>query len=167
MIAQKGLLEWAEVFGNYYGTCRRVWDESREAGNDLLLDIDVQGEKQVKEKNPDAVSVFILPPSRQVLEHRLRSRSQDSEAVIAKRLEDARKEIHGYVRYDYVLINEELERSARSLRSIILAERWRRDGVPPEEAGAETIDTVREFAESCRIERVRSHIQPILESFGG
>jgi len=167
MIRRQGLLEWAEVFGNYYGTSRRVWDEAREAGNDLLLDIDVQGAKQVKEKLPGAVSVFILPPSRQVLEQRLRTRSQDSEAVIAKRLEDARQEIHGFVRYDYVLINEDLERSARTLRSIILSERWRRDGTPPQGAGAETTNAVRDFAESCRRDRVRSHIQPILESFGG
>jgi guanylate kinase len=167
MIEQQGLLEWAEVFGNYYGTARRVWHEAREAGNDLLLDIDVQGACQVKERIPEAVSVFILPPSRQVLEHRLRSRSQDSEAVIAKRLEDARKEIHGFVRYDYVLINEDLEQSARSLRSIILAERWRRDGTPPKDRGAESLEAIRRFAESCRTADVRSHIQPILESFGG
>jgi len=167
MIAREELLEWAEVFGNYYGTSRRFWEEARQAGRDLLLDIDVQGAQQVKEKIPDAISIFILPPSRQVLEHRLRSRSQDSEEMIAKRLEDARREIHGYVRYDYVLINEELDESARSLRNIILAERWRRNSVPPEEAAAERIETVRQCAESCRTGRLRSHIQPILDSFGG
>ena len=167
MIAREELLEWAEVFGNYYGTSRRFWEEARQAGRDLLLDIDVQGAQQVKEKIPDAISIFILPPSRQVLEHRLRSRSQDSEEMIAKRLEDARREIHGYVRYDYVLINEELDESARSLRNIILAERWRRNSVPPEEAAAERIETVRQCAENCRTGRLRSHIQPILDSFGG
>ena len=167
MIAQQGLLEWAEVFGNYYGTSRRFWQGARQSGSDLLLDIDIQGAQQVKETIPDAVAIFILPPSRQVLEHRLRSRSQDSEAVIAKRLEDARQEIHGYIRYDYVLINEELERSARSLRSIVLAERWRRDGAPSSEVSGESIKTLCERAESCRIERVRRVIQPILESFGG
>ena len=167
MIAQEGLLEWAEVFGNYYGTSRRFWEEARQTGRDLLLDIDIQGAQQVKEKIPDAISIFILPPSRQILEQRLRSRSQDSEAVIAKRLEDARQEIHGYIRYDYVLINEELERSARCLRSIVLAERWRRDGVPPERTAARTIAAFRELAEGCRTERVRRDIQPILDSFGG
>lgn len=167
MIAQQSLLEWAEVFGNYYGTSRRFWDEARQTGRDLLLDIDIQGGQQVKEKIPEAVSIFILPPSRQVLEQRLRFRSQDSEAVIAKRLEDARQEIHGYIRYDYVLINEELERSARSLRSIVLAERWRRDGALPGEASGEPIDTLCELAEGCRTERVRGKIQPILDSFGG
>lgn len=134
---------------------------------DLLLDIDIQGAQQVKEKIPEAVSVFILPPSRQVLEHRLRSRSQDSEEVIAKRLENARQEIAGYVRYDYVLINEELELSARRLRSVVLAERWRRNPAARRTAGAESVQTILETAENCRIDRVRNEIQPILESFGG
>jgi guanylate kinase len=167
MIARQELLEWAEVFGNYYGTARRVWEQAREAGCDLLLDIDVQGARQVKERIPDAVCIFILPPSRQVLEHRLRSRSQDSEATIAKRLEDARREIHGYVRYDYILINEELDASARLLRSIILSERWRRNGAPPEAPGEESVEAVRQYAEGCRTGRLRGKIQPILESFGG
>jgi len=167
MITQQGLLEWAEVFGNYYGTSRRFWEQTRQAGMDLLLDIDIQGARQVKEKIPEAVSVFILPPSRQVLEHRLRSRSQDSEEVIAKRLENARQEIAGYVRYDYVLINEELELSARRLRSIVLAERWRRNSAGPGTVGAEPVQAILETAESCRIDRVRNEIQPILESFGG
>jgi guanylate kinase len=168
MIAQQGLLEWAEVFGNYYGTSRRFWEETRAAGRDLLLDIDIQGAAQVKEKLPDAVSVFILPPSRQVLEERLRGRSQDVEEVIAKRLDNARREIHGYVRYDYILINEDLERSARCLRSIVLAEQWRRSGAPPTTNNGEPASAVSELAESCRTKgRAHPEIQPILESFGG
>jgi guanylate kinase len=167
MLADERLLEWAEVFGNYYGTARRFLEEARRSGNDLLLDIDIQGAAQVKEKIPDAVSIFILPPSREVLEYRLRTRGQDSEAVIAKRLENARNEIHGYVRYDYVLINEELERSADCLCSIVLAERWQRHGAPPGDMTPEAAGEMRRLAESCRIERVHDEIQPILKSFGG
>lgn len=166
MIRRGELLEWAEVFGNYYGTARRFWDEARAAGLDLLLDIDIQGARQVKEKIPEAVSIFILPPSRQVLEQRLRLRGQDSEPVIAQRLRDAQREIHGYIRYDYVLINDDLERSAQCLRSIVLAERWKRNGLP-RQAGAESPERVREMAESCRTAQVQGKIQPILESFGG
>jgi guanylate kinase len=167
MIADERLLEWAEVFGNYYGTARRFLEEARKSENDLLLDIDIQGAAQVKEKIPDAISIFILPPSREVLEYRLRTRGQDSEAVIAKRLENARNEIHGYVRYDYVLINEQVERSAERLRSIVLAERWRRSGAPPADAAPEAVGKMRSLAESCRTARVQAEIQPILKSFGG
>ena len=167
MIARNELLEWAEVFGNYYGTSGRFWDEARRSGQDLLLDIDVQGAAQVKEKIPEAVSVFILPPSRQVLEHRLRGRGQDSEEVIAKRLRNAGREILGVVRYDYVLINRDLERSAESLRAIVLAERSRRNGVAAGEALPASPDAIRALAETCRAERARSEIQPILESFAG
>ena len=93
MIERQELLEWAVVFGNYYGTARHFLDDARRAGTDLLLDIDVQGAAQVKQKIPDAVSIFVLPPSRNILEWRLRHRSQDSEEVIRKRLLDARREI--------------------------------------------------------------------------
>jgi guanylate kinase len=167
MIADGRLLEWAEVFGNYYGTARRFLDEARRAGEDLLLDIDVQGAAQVKEKIPEAVSIFILPPSREVLEYRLRNRGQDSEAVIARRLDKARSEISGFIRYDYVLINEELSRSMECFRSIVLTERWRRDGPPNGEMTPAAVERLRGLAESCRIERVRPEVQPILNSFGG
>jgi guanylate kinase len=165
MIARGELLEWAEVFGNYYGTSRRFWDEARGSGQDLLLDIDVQGAAQVKEKIPDAVSIFILPPSREVLEKRLRGRGQDSEDVIAKRLRNAEREILGYVRYDYVLINRELERSAESLRSIVLTERSRRNGVIPGDPLPAPLEEIRAQTEDCRTERLRDEIQPILQSF--
>ncbi|HEY7680038.1 MAG TPA: guanylate kinase [Terriglobia bacterium] len=170
MIAREELLEWAEVFGYYYGTARRFLEEARQGGMDLLLDIDIQGAAQVKEKVPEAVSVFVLPPSREVLEYRLRNRSQDSEEVIQKRLRNAGREIHGYIRYDYVLINDQLERSAASLRAIVLAERLRRNGTP---GGAQSASrreegkALRQLAESCRMEQVRQRIQPILASFGG
>lgn len=170
MIERGELLEWAEVFGYYYGTARRFLEEAREGGNDLLLDIDIQGAAQVKGKIPAAVSVFILPPSRDVLEYRLRHRSQDSEEVIQKRLRNAAREIHGYIRYDYVLINDQLERSAACLRAIVLYERLRRNGTPGENQPANPpadMEHLRQLAESCRTERVRERIQPILASFGG
>ena len=171
MITRGELLEWAEVFGNHYGTARRFLDEAEQRGNDLLLDIDTQGAAQVKEKVPGAVAIFILPPSRAVLEFRLRHRSQDSEEVIRKRLQDAGREIFGYVRYDYVLINDQLDRSAAGLRAIVLWERWRRGSAVPQSlpSSAESVnpDEVRQMAASCRTEHVQAQIQPILESFGG
>jgi len=162
MIRSDGLLEWAEVFRNYYGTARRFLEESQSRGEDLLLDIDVQGAAQVKQKFPQAVSIFILPPSRKELEWRLRNRSQDTEEVIRNRLRDAGQEIYGYERYDYVLINDELERSWERLRAIVLTERQRRQGrlMPGSEAAAA-------LAESCRTEDVKAQVQPILASFGG
>ena len=166
MIGQGGFLEWAEVFGNYYGTSRRFLEEAERQGKDLLLDIDVQGAAQAKQKLPEAVSIFILAPSRSELEERLRGRSEDSEEVIQKRLRDASREIHGYDRYDYVLINDLLDRSAERLQSIVLAERWRRRGGPGPEISPDRAGVVREQAESCRKERVQSLVQPILKSFG-
>ncbi|OFV96734.1 MAG: guanylate kinase [Acidobacteria bacterium RIFCSPLOWO2_12_FULL_54_10] len=159
MIAQNRLLEWAEVFGNYYGTATRFLDEARQAGEDLLLDIDVQGAAQVKKVIPDAVSVFILPPSRMELEARLRRRSQDQEDVIQKRLRDATREIQGYGSYDFILVNDDLEQSAERLKAIVTSERLRRSGAQSNESAP--------LAESCRKENVLSQIQPILASFGG
>lgn len=166
MIERQGLLEWAEVFGHYYGTARRFWEEAQEREEDLLLDIDVQGAAQVKAKIPDAVSIFILPPSRSELELRLRHRSQDSEEVIQKRLRDASREIQGYDRYEYVLINDFVDRSAAQLRAIVLTERWRRgERLPEGDPGVQ--QSLREQAESCRRERSRDQVFPILASFGG
>src|SRR5262249_23542161 len=108
MIARDEFLEYAEVFGNYYGTARHFLDDAAHAGKDLLLDIDVQGAGQVKKKISGAVSIFILPPSRQKLESRLRHRGEDSEEVIRKRLLDAGREVYGYEQYDYILINDQL-----------------------------------------------------------
>ena len=165
MIGQEELLEWAEVFGNYYGTSRRFLDEAERDGKDLLLDIDVQGAAQVKRKLPHAVSIFILPPSRGELEERLRRRGEDSEEVIQKRLGNAGREIYGYESYDYVLINDLLERSVERLRSIVAPEREQLRGTGTAEATHEA-NRAREQAESCRKERVESQVTPILESFG-
>ena len=120
-------LEHAEVFGNYYGTHISELDRAAAEGYDLVLDIDVQGARQLKERIPAAVSIFILAPSRQILEERLRARSQDSEAVILRRLHDAAEEIRNYSLYDYVLVNREVEASVETLVAIVKATRSRRD----------------------------------------
>ena len=120
------LLEWAEVFGNYYGTSRAVLDRARQRGHDLILDIDVQGAAQLREKLPGAVTVFILPPSRKELEARLRNRSSDPDEVIQRRLRDASREVCNYKQYDYILVNDKLEASFEKLRGILLAERCRK-----------------------------------------
>jgi len=119
-------LEWATVFGNSYGTHQNNYERAVAEGRDLLLDIDVKGARQLKERLPGAISVFILPPSRQILEERLRARSEDAEAVIQRRLREAAEEIRNYDQYDYVLVNRDVEESSATLRSIVLAERARR-----------------------------------------
>ncbi len=125
-IGQDEFLEHAEVFGNFYGTSREVLEQARREGKDLILDIDVQGARQLKDRIPEAVSIFILPPSRDILEQRLRARSEDSEEVIQRRLRDAAEEIRNYEQYDYVLVNHQVEESTGTLGSIIKAERVRR-----------------------------------------
>jgi guanylate kinase len=119
-------LEHADVFGNYYGTHRDALELAQRDGKDLVLDIDVQGAGQLKCKIPDAVSVFILAPSRKILGERLRARSEDSDNVIERRLRDAAREIKNYGQYDYLLINNDLQSSAESLAAIVRAERVRR-----------------------------------------
>jgi guanylate kinase len=125
-LANHEFLEHADVFGNYYGTHRSELESARSHGKDLVLDIDVQGAAQLKESIPDAVTIFVLAPSRQILEHRLRYRGEDSDTVIERRLSDAAREIGNYSLYDYVLINEDIDESARTLASIVRAERARR-----------------------------------------
>jgi guanylate kinase len=139
-LAKGEFLEHAEVFGNYYGTHTSELDRAAAEGVDLVLDIDVQGARQLKGKIPAAVSIFILAPSREILEHRLRARSQDSDQVIERRLRDAAEEIRNYSRYDYVLVNREVAASGDILVSIVKATRSRRD-------------------------RMEEQIRPILESF--
>ena len=126
-IAADEFLEHARVFDNYYGTSRSELARAEATGKDLVLDIDVQGARQLKDKIAGAVSIFILAPSRQELEQRLRVRSEDSGDVIRRRLEDAAAEIRNYKAYDYVIVNAEVEESARNLRSIIRAERVKRE----------------------------------------
>jgi guanylate kinase len=133
-------LEHAEVFGNYYGTHRRALEQAQEQGKDLVLDIDVQGARQLKSKIPEAVTIFILAPSREILEQRLRTRSEDSDAVIKRRLRDAANEIRTYSAYDYVLVNNDLAQSDEALAAIVRAERVRR-------------------------RRMEEQIRPILETF--
>jgi guanylate kinase len=119
-------LEYALVFENYYGTNRCSLEAATHEGKDLVLDIDVQGARQLKVAIPEAISIFVLPPSRQVLEQRLRARSQDSEEVIQRRLRGAAEEVRNYTQYDYVLINRELEEASARLADIVRAERLRK-----------------------------------------
>jgi guanylate kinase len=128
MIAAGEFLEYATVFGdNYYGTAMSALDQAREHGHDLLLDIDVQGALQVMAKVPEAVSIFILPPSPQVLEMRLRNRSQaegmTQEDVIEKRLKQARNELLKIGDYKYALVNDQLDLAATEMRAVVLYER--------------------------------------------
>jgi len=139
-IARGEFLEHAEVFGNHYGTHRSALEHAEAEGKDLVLDIDVQGARQLKQSVPEAVSIFILPPSRDILEQRLRARSEDSEEVIQRRLNDAVQEIKNYSEYDYVIVNHQVEESVAALMAIIKAERVRRS-------------------------RVEDKIRPILKSF--
>ena len=127
--ARKGadeFLECAEVFGNYYGTHQTALQIAENKAMDLVLDIDVQGAAQLRKRIPDAVSIFILAPSREKLEQRLRARSQDSDEVILRRLADAAREIKNYRVYDYVLVNEDLNEAVETLKSIVRAERVKR-----------------------------------------
>jgi guanylate kinase len=139
-IAKGEFLEHAEVFGHYYGTHVSELERAGADGLDLVLDIDVQGARQLKERIPGAVSIFILAPSRQELEQRLRARSQDSEPEMERRLQEAAQEIRNYSQYDYVLVNRDVEASVDTLVSIVKATRSRRD-------------------------RMEQQIHPILETF--
>jgi guanylate kinase len=124
-IARDEFLEWAEVFGNCYGTSRHDTDARLAADVDLVLVIDVQGARQVRARVPDAIGIFVLPPSFEVLERRLRARCQDSEAAIARRLQTARREITAIEQYDYVVVNDEIDRAVSELIAIVRAERAR------------------------------------------
>lgn len=161
MVRRDEFLEYADVFGNFYGTAKSVLHQAEERGKDLLLDIDVQGAEQIKGKLPSALSIFIMPPDRKTLEARLRKRSLDAEEVIQRRLVTASREIENYEKYDYILVNDRLEESIEALMAILLAERLKRSGVPRSADGAETLAK----AERCRLSNIRERLQPILASF--
>jgi guanylate kinase len=165
MILRGQFLEYADVFGNYYGTAKSVLQDAEKRGNDLLLDIDVQGERQVKTKVPEAVSIFVLPPSRSELESRLRKRSVSenvqSEEIIRRRLAAARKEIENYPNYDYILINDLVEQSVDELQAIVLGERLRRSGKPLSPQEKQYLET----AQKCLKPRMEEKIRSILASF--
>lgn len=122
------LLEWARVFDNYYGTPSSAVERALAAGRDVLFDIDWQGAQQLSEKvAQDLVRVFILPPSGEVLEQRLRARAQDEPNTVARRMADAAAEISHWAEYDYVIVNADLQASVAGLRAILAAERLRRE----------------------------------------
>ena len=156
MIAAGDFLEWAEVFGNYYGTAVSALEHAKVAGRDLLLDIDVQGAVQVMKKLPEAVSIFILPPSPQVLEMRLRNRSQaeqmTSETVIESRLAEAKNELKKIWDYKYALVNDVLDQAAAEMRAIVLSERGEDD-------------EVRSLAASCRTDAASPRLKAVLRTF--
>jgi guanylate kinase len=126
MIAAEEFVEWADVFGHLYGTSRRQLRAAQEAGKDILLDIDVQGHRQVRKKLPEAVSIFVLPPSFRELVRRLRARHSDTPDVIERRLRDARKEIRHWPEYDYLVVNDRLPQAVQALRAAVEAARVRR-----------------------------------------
>jgi guanylate kinase len=141
MVARDAFLEWAEVFGNLYGTSRDDTEARRTAGADVVLVIDVQGARQVRTRESDAIAVFILPPSPEVLEERLRRRSQDPEESILRRLATAREEVSAVEEYDYVVVNDaDLESCVEEIAAIVTAER-------------------------ARLDRRRARVDPIVRSF--
>jgi len=143
MAARGEFLEYARVFGKHsYGTPKKWLGESRAKGLDLVLEIDVQGAAQVKEKLPESIAIFILPPSHAELERRLRSRGQDSDEEIARRLAKARAEIEAFGKYDYCVVNENMERAGREVEAIVTALR-------------------------CASARRRGVVENLLASFGG
>jgi len=163
MMAAEEFLESACVFGHYYGTAKRFLADAFAQGKDLLLDIDVQGAAQVKEKMQEAVSIFIMPPSRETLEFRLRNRSHNENVdddTVRRRLDGARKEIENYPNYDYILVNDRLEQSIDQLKAVVSSESAKRSGTPSAVAAEES-----DKARTCLRENVRSRAEQILRSF--
>ena len=142
MVRGNEFLEWADVFGNYYGTCLADTERDLAAGQDVVLVIDVQGARQVRKRGIETIGIFVLPPSAAILEQRLRGRSKDSEEQIRRRLDVARREVDEFEHYDYVVINDEVDAAVDRLRTIILAERGR---VRPMRSAAQ--DIINTFAE--------------------
>lgn len=125
LIADDGVLEYATYCDNYYGTPRKPVEEALAAGNDVVLEIEVQGALQIKKKFPDCITVFILPPSMEVLEHRLRRRGTEDEATVQKRLTQAASEIELAPRYDYSIVNDALEDAVEDMKAVLRAEHCR------------------------------------------
>jgi guanylate kinase len=165
MAAAGDFLEYADVFGNYYGTPSSYLDEAQRKGNDLLLDIDVQGARQVRLRVPEAVSIFVLPPDRQTLERRLRSRSRAenvvSEEIILRRLTTAGNEIVHYSEYEYILVNDRLEQAIEELKAIVLSERWKASGKALPSDGLH----LAAVADRCRRENTLERVRAVLASF--
>ena len=166
MIAEGAFLEHAEVFGHLYGTPRKSLDDARDAGHDLILDIDVQGAAQVRVRMPEAVGVFVMPPNPRVLRTRLRNRSRAEGVVkeeeLYRRLHEASKEIEKYRDYGYILVNDILDRAVAQLEAIVLAERFYRNG----EAIAYRSRRVLEVAAACLQSNSQERLKPVLEAFG-
>jgi guanylate kinase len=166
MISAGVFLEYAEVFGNLYGTARQSLEEARAAGHDLLLDIDVQGAAQVRANMAEAVSIFVLPPNPKVLRTRLRNRSRAegivNEEELYRRLREASKEIENYRNYSYILVNDILDRTVAQLEAIVLAERFYRNG----ESIAYRSRRVLEVAAACLQINSQERLKPVLEAFG-
>ena len=135
MIRAGDFFEYAEVHGDWKGTARQSVEPQLDAGKDVLLEIDWQGARQVREKVPDAVSVFILPPSRAALEQRMRNRGQDSEEVIQRRLAAAREEMSHYDEFDYVIVNDVFDEAVAQMHAIFVASRLRREAQDVRHAG--------------------------------
>jgi guanylate kinase len=143
MVARGDFLEYAQVFGkHWYGTPRKWLEQAHAQNKDLVLEIDVQGALQVKRKVPEAMALFVLPPSRAELEKRIRARGQDSEEEIVRRLERARQEMLSYSSYDFAIINDNLERAGQEAQAIAVGSR-------------------------CQVARNEERIREILKSFGG
>jgi guanylate kinase len=164
-LAADEFMEHAEVFGNYYGTARSSLEQARLAGNDLVLDIDVQGAAQVRAKMPQAVSIFVMPPNPKVLRTRLRNRSRaegvQDEAEVFRRLSEARKEIENYKEYRYILVNDILDRAVAQLEAIVRAERFQRNGEPITFRADRTL----EVAATCLQVNSQERLRPFLEAF--
>jgi guanylate kinase len=126
MAAAGEFVEWARVYGNFYGTSSLQLQQARREGKDILLDIDVQGHREVRRRLPEAISIFLLPPSYQELRRRLVERRSDSAAAVGRRLSAAREEIRHWPEYDYIVVNDEAGRATRALRAIIKAARFHR-----------------------------------------
>jgi guanylate kinase len=132
MVAERAFAEWAEVHGNLYGTSLQEIERCRAQGKrGILFDIDYQGARQIRARRPDAVSVFVLPPSMEALKQRLRTRASDDEATIERRFRNAEREIEHYGMFDYVVVNDVLEDAKQRMRGVVLAEQARRFRVAP------------------------------------